>query len=406
MAKEQTVQGGVGSRWLTSTVVAIALASLLSDACYESIIPLLPAFIASLGGGALAVGLTEGVADGLAAVFKLWGGRLADRTKRRRAWTAAGYLGVGLFMPAIALAKAVPAVVALRSAAWTFRGFRSPLRDTLLVDGTAPAYVNRAFGFQRALDTVGAVIGPAAAMTMIAAHVPLRWAIAAGLIPGILAALMCAWVREQPRAVVKAGALHVELAALPAAFKRYLLAAGVFGAGNFSATLLVLVAIIAWTPHVGAQRAVVYGAALYLLHNALQASLSYPASIASEKIGSGRLLLAAFALFAAVCTLLAFAWQSVVAVAVAFIMAAAATAIVEPMEATFATLLLPAQRRGTGFGALAAINGLGDFASSAGVGLLWQTKGAALAFGSAAVVCAIGLLLILAAVRAAARPPP
>ncbi|HEV2037368.1 MAG TPA: MFS transporter, partial [Candidatus Eremiobacteraceae bacterium] len=166
-----------GATWLTTTVLAIGVASLLSDACYELIIPLLPAFIASLGGGALALGAIEGTADGLAAVFKLWGGSLADHTKHRRVLAASGYLGVGIFMPAIGLVSSIAGVFACRVGAWIFRGFRSPIRDTLLVDATDPRYVNRAFGFQRALDTVGAVIGPAAAIVLVSLHVPVHKAI-------------------------------------------------------------------------------------------------------------------------------------------------------------------------------------------------------------------------------------
>src|SRR5579864_9302547 len=124
--------------WLTRSVIAIGLASLFSDACYELIIPLLPAFITSLGGGPFALGVMEGLADGIAFPFKLAGGLLADKTRRRRAWTALGYLGVGVFMPAIALAQSVGGVVGLRASAWAARGFRSPIRDTLLVDDTNP----------------------------------------------------------------------------------------------------------------------------------------------------------------------------------------------------------------------------------------------------------------------------
>src|SRR6516162_6693700 len=134
------------ARWLTATVVVIAVASLLSDACYELIIPLLPALVASLGGGALALGAIEGVADGMAALFKLWGGALADRSTHRRLLAASGYLGVGIFMPAIGLATSVLGVGVLRACAWVCRGFRSPIRDTLLVDDTDPRYINRAFG--------------------------------------------------------------------------------------------------------------------------------------------------------------------------------------------------------------------------------------------------------------------
>ncbi len=384
-----------GRRWLTRSVFAIALASLFSDACYELIIPLLPSFITALGGGAAALGLMEGLADGIAFPFKLAGGVLADRTKRRRIWTMSGYLGVGLFMPAIALMQSVTGVVAMRAIAWASRGFRSPIRDTLLVDDTDPRYVNRAFGFQRALDTVGAVIGPAVAMLLVARGWPIRDAILFGLIPGLLAGAMYFFVRERPRTVPPREPLHIAIAGLPQRFLRYLIAAGVFGAGNFSATLLVLAANRALAPHVGATLAVTYATGLYLGHNALQASASYPASVLSERIGAGRLLAISFALFTAVGVVLAFASTSIVAIVAAFAIGAIAVAIVEPMEGTFATQLLPAARRGTGFGVLASVNGIGDFISSAGVGLLWQVFGPLVAFGASAAVCAAGTLLLL-----------
>ncbi|MBC5806081.1 MAG: hypothetical protein DLM53_09440 [Candidatus Eremiobacter antarcticus] len=385
---------GVQGKWLTTTVLAIALASLFSDACYELIIPLLPAFIASLGGGALALGLIEGIADGVAAGFKLWGGALADRTKKRRALAASCYLGVGLFMPAIAFASSVFGVLCLRTGAWMCRGFRSPIRDTLLVDGTNRQYVNRAFGFQRALDTVGAVIGPAAAIALVALHVPVRHAIMFGFIPGVLAGAMYLWVRERPRTVPPREPLHVALAGLPKNFQHYLLAAGIFGLGNFSATLLVLVAMHAFTPHFGAVKGTLFATVLYLLHNALFAIFAYPASVWSERVGSGRLLFAAFLLFSGVGAVIAFASMSIPAVVAAFVLAALGIAIVEPMEGTFATELLPAARRGTGFGALAAVNGIGDLVSSAGVGALWQLLGPVPAFGASALACVAGAAVL------------
>lgn len=380
--------------WLTTTVLAIGIASLLSDACYELIIPLLPAFITALGGGAFALGLIEGTADLTASAAKLWGGRLADYTPRRRAWTAAGYVGVGVFMPAIAFAASIPAVLMLRGAAWICRGFRSPIRDTLLVDGTDARFVNRAFGFQRALDTVGAVIGPAVAIGLIAAGVPVVKAIMTGFIPGLVAGSLYFWVQERPRTAPAPQPLYLGLRALPADFKRYLLGAGIFGLGNFSATLLVLVAIRAFSPLVGTTHAVALATALYLLHNVLFAVFAYPLSVMSERFGSGRLLLAAFALFAVASALLALAAGSVAAVIAAVVLSAIAIAIVEPMEGTFATQLLPQATRGTGFGALAAINGIGDFASSAGVGGLWQAFGPLPAFGASALLCLIGIAVL------------
>jgi MFS family permease len=382
------------TKWLTQTVVAVSIASLFSDACYESIIPLLPAFIASLGGGALALGTIEGLADAVAAGFKLWGGQLADRSKRRRLLAGSGYLAVGLFMPAIAFAHSILGVGALRVAAWLARGFRGPIRDTLIVDDTDPKFVNRAFGFQRGLDTVGAVIGPATAMILLARHVALSTAIATGFIPGVLAAAAYFFVRERPRTVPPRAPLRLALAGMPVAFKRYVIGAGVFGLGNFSTTLLILAAIRALTPIVGFGPALVYASGMYLGHNVISASLSYPLSVASERLGVGRLLVVAFGLFASVCAVLAFASTSVAAIAVSFAVAAIAGSIIEPMEATLASELLPAATRGTGFGALAAVNGIGDFVSSAGAGALWQISGPLAAFGAAGAVCLAGIALV------------
>ena len=382
------------ARWLTATVVVIAVASLLSDACYELIIPLLPALVASLGGGALALGAIEGVADGMAALFKLWGGALADRSTHRRLLAASGYLGVGIFMPAIGLATSVLGVGVLRACAWVCRGFRSPIRDTLLVDDTDPRYINRAFGFQRGLDSVGAVIGPVMAILFVTIHVPVARAILAGFIPGLAAAAMYVWVRERPRVTPPRERIHLALAGLPPAFKRYLAAAGIFGLGNFSPTLLVLVAMRSFAPALGAGKATAVATALYLVHNMLNAAFAYPASLLSERVGSGRLLLVAFAMFAGVGALVAIAWQSAVAVVAAVVLAGIGIAIVDPMEGTFATQLLPSERRGTGFGVLAAVNGIGDLVSSLGVGALWQVVGPAVAFGTSAVLCIAGVTVL------------
>lgn len=298
-------------------------------------------------------------------------------------------------MPAIGFATSVAGVLLLRSAAWACRGFRGPIRDTLLVEGTDPRFVNRAFGFQRSLDTVGAVLGPVTAIALVAEHVPVHDAILFGFLPGLLAGVMYLWVRERPRRTPPRAPLRIALGELPASFKRYLLAAGVFGLGNFSATLLVLVAMEAFTPRFGAGRATAFATALYLGHNVLYAACTYPASVLSERFGSGRMLIAAFALFSAAGLVVAVGGPLPAAVIAAFALAALGIAILDPMEATFATHLLTPGRRGTGFGALAAVNGIGDFVSSLGVGALWQLTGEKIAFGASALVCTCGLVLLL-----------
>jgi len=387
------------SRWLTPTVLAISLASLLSDACYEMVIPLLPVLVTALGGGAFVLGVIEGVSDLISAAFKLASGPVADTSTHRKAYAASGYLGVGIFMPLIALAHSIMALGALRSAAWIFRGFRGPIRDTLLVEGTDPAFVNRAFGFQRALDSAGAALGPAMGMVLVAFHANVRTVIALSAIPGLWAGLMYLWVVEKPRAARTARSMRSMFADLPGPFRRFLVASGLFGFGNFSATLLVLIAMRALLHDHDARVAVTLATAFYLAHNVILSVLTYPAGVLSERFGSGRMLCAAFAFFGVAYVVLAFFSTSVVAVAAVFAAAAIGIAIVDPNEGTFATKLLATARRGSGYGALAAVNGVGDFVSSAGIGALWQWAGPLPAFGAAAVLCFAG-----AAVQATLPP--
>ena len=382
-------------RWLTRTVLAISLSSFFSDACYEGIIPLMPMLVTVLGGGALALGLIEGIADALAAVFKLYGGVVADSSRRRRGWAAAGYVGVGLFMPAIGLATSVASIAVLRSFAWISRGFRIPIRNAMLADAGGTA-VNRVFGFERAMDSAGAVAGPIIALILVAAlHVSIQNAILVGVLPGILAAIMYFAVRDQRRTASPRTRLHVALAGLPSRFHRYLFASGLFGIGNFSATLLVLVATNLLVPRMGIAGAAALSTALYLIHNAAAAAFSYPAGMLADRFGSGRVLACGFALYVGAYVTLATAPESLVVIGIVFLLAGGGLALVEPMESAFATTLLPAARRGIGFGALAAVNGIGDLASSAGVGALWQVFGSRVAFLTAGIICALGLAALL-----------
>ena len=115
-----------------------------------------------------------------------------------------------------------------------------------------------------------------------------------------------------------------------------------------------------------------------------------PAGLLSERFGSGRLLIVGFGMVGLAYTLLAFVSTSIAIVVVVFALEAIGVAIIEPNEGIFATGLLSEARRGTGYGALAAVNGIGDFIASAGIGALWQFAGALPAFGAAALLCVAG----------------
>ena len=154
--------------WLNRNVLGIGLTSFFSDMSHEMATAILPFFIILvLGGNAALVGLIEGSADGLASAFKSFTGYSSDKSGKRLPIMYLGYIATGVFIPAIGFATNIVEVFALRVAAWIGRGSRGPPRDALMTDSVTPSTTGRAFGFERALDSFGAVIGPAIVLLLI-----------------------------------------------------------------------------------------------------------------------------------------------------------------------------------------------------------------------------------------------
>jgi MFS family permease len=152
-----------GQRWLTPGVGGIGAASLLADLGHEVPTALLPSLLTTtLGAPASALGLIEGVADGLAGAARLGGGALADDPGRRRAVAVDGYATTAVLSSLIGAATAAWQVGVLRAGAWAARGLRVPARNALLADVVPPSAYGRAYGFERAMDNLGAIGGPMA----------------------------------------------------------------------------------------------------------------------------------------------------------------------------------------------------------------------------------------------------
>jgi len=160
--------------------------SLLNDFASEMVYPLLPAFVTGvLGGGAVALGALDGAADAAAALVKLVAGRLADRPSRRGPLIVIGYFVAAAVRPIIAITAAAWQVVGLRVVDRLGKGLRTPPRDALIADVTPEAIRGRAFGLQRGLDHVGAVIGPLVAWVLLSRHADVRTVILASIVPGV-----------------------------------------------------------------------------------------------------------------------------------------------------------------------------------------------------------------------------
>jgi MFS family permease len=184
-------------RGLPRQVKLFGAVSLLNDFASEMVYPLLPAFVTSvLGGGAVALGTLDGAADAASALVKLGAGRMADRPERRGPLIVGGYLLAVLVRPIIAITAAAWQVIGLRVIDRLGKGLRTPPRDALIADVTPEAIRGRAFGLQRGLDHVGAVLGPLVAWVVLSRGADVRTVILASIVPGVLVVLLATWATK------------------------------------------------------------------------------------------------------------------------------------------------------------------------------------------------------------------
>jgi MFS family permease len=391
------------SAWLNRSVVGMAVASFFSDAGHEMATAILPLFLASIGAPPAALGIIEGVADATSSFVKLWSGWFSDRLERRKPLAVTGYLLTGITTGMFALATAWPFVLVARMAGWFGRGMRAPVRNAMLAESVPPAARGRAFGFERAGDTLGAVVGPAIALSLLtvitaaaggqeAAYRHIFWIT---LIPGLLAALSFALlVRERLRPARQAGNLFKAVGGLPRNFKLFLVGVAIFGAGDFAHSLLILRATTALAPRLGPAQAGELAVALYVLHNVLYAGMSFPIGALADRIGKRTLLALGYATAAVMGVGWILATPSVAWLALLFALGGIFIAAEDALEGALAADLLPEPVRGTGYGVLATVNGIGDFSSSIIVGALWTVVSPAAGFVYATALFGLGAVVI------------
>jgi MFS family permease len=357
----------------------------------------LPLFItAGLGAPALAVGIVEGVADGSSAVVRLWSGWYSDGIAWRKRLAVGGYgttvVGLGLLLAVTSW----PQVIVARALAWMGRGLRQPIRSAMLAGSVGKADLGKAFGFHEALDTAGALLGPAIALILLAAGHGFRTVFAAALIPGVIAVTFFGILTRDPR---QTGAPRVSLRVpLPGAFWRLIVAVAVFGVGNFATAFFTLRAAQMLQPELSRPAALSAAVGFYLAHNAVGAAVSFPAGWLADRVGKVPVLAAAYLAFAAACVvgMLGHGWP---AVALLALFVGAQNPVVSGVESSLTSSIVEERRLGTAFGVLSAVNGVGDLASSVVAGVLWTLVSPAAAFGFGAVLCASAASALLV------RPP-
>ena len=373
---------------LHRAVWLFGLTSLANDFASEMIYPLLPAFVTrTLGGGALALGILDGVADAVAAGFKLVSGYLAERPRLRGPLVVAGYGIAAVIRPLIAAAGAAWHVIALRGIDRIGKGIRSAPRDTMIADVAESGIRGRAFGLQRAADHAGAILGPLTAAALIYAGLAMRPVFWIAVVPGAVAVLL-AWVavREavggtqvavgggtnppaahpSPPAGASSGFASLTFVLIMATFLRA------------PETLLILRAQDLGVP---VPLVPILWAALHVVRS----STSYPGGALADRWGPRRTLAVGWVVYAGLA--FAFARASSTAAGWAIFLAFGVfVGLTESPERKLVAELAPGGRRGRGFGwyygSLSAV----ALPGAALFGWIYQTRGAAPALEASAVV--------------------
>ena len=384
--------------WLNRTVLGVGLTSLFSDWSHETATAVLPAFLAVIGAGPGWLGAIEGIADGLSSFAKLTAGHYTDRLERRKPLAVFGYAVTALATASFAFATHAYHVLMARAVAWLGRGVRSPARKALLAADVSPSAYGRAFGLERLMDTLGAIAGPLTAMWLLrVTHHSYRTVFLSTLLPGMIA-VASFWflVRERPIATRKQQSLWTGLKQLPGSFREFLLGVGIFGAGDFSHTLLILYATRMLAPAQGTARAASIAIGLYTLHNVFYAGSAYVSGWISDHVPHRKIILSGgYALAGVTAVFLMAAPSSLWLLVLIFALAGLYVGTEEALEDSLAAELLPTEQHGMAFGTLAAVNAVGDFVSSVVVGFLWAAVSVKAAFSFSAVLFFVGAFMIL-----------
>ena len=377
---------------LGRNVLALAAVSFLTDVASDMTYPLLPLFLATtLGASATAVGAIEGAAESTAALLKLASGWLSDRVPRRKPLVLAGYGIASLIRPLIGLAQSAAQVLAIRVTDRIGKGIRTSPRDALIADSVDPAIRGRAFGFHRAADHAGAVIGPLLAFALLHwGGLELRHVFLLTAIPGALAvAALIFGVREVPReATAKPRKLDLR-APLGRRFWSFLAVLLVFTLGNSTDAFLLLRA-----RDLGITEALI--PILWALLHVVKSLSSTPGGALSDRIGRKPLLVAGWILYAAVYFALGradAAWQAWALFAVYGIY----FGLTEGVEKALVADLVPEDRRGAAFGWYNLALGIAALPASRIFGAIWDRAGAPVAFGfgaARALVAAAGIAFV------------
>jgi MFS family permease len=379
---------------LSATVRTLGVVSLLNDTAGDMIHPLLPALVMAVGRGPEVLGVIEGFADAAASLVQILSGYLADRVRRLKAITFAGYAIAIVLRPLLALASSWPEILVIRVGDRTGKGVRSAPRDAMLAGASAREVRGRAYGFHRAMDNGGAIVGPAVAYLMLTHGLSMRTVFACTAFPGALALLLLAFGVSDLRLPRAERTIELGLPVSPT-YRRFLLSIFVFTLGSSSDAFLI------WrAQEVGV--GVAYVPVLWLTLALVTSATSLWGGAMSDSVGRRKMILAGWIIYAAVYVCFALAnaaWQFWVL----FPIYGAFYGLTESPERALVVDLVPEHWRGRALGAYHAAVGFAALPASLIFGIVYQIAGAEVAFTMGAALAVIAILIMPRGRLAAAR---
>jgi len=377
---------------ISKNVFTLGLVSFFNDVASEMIYPIVPIFLTSVLGAPVAVvGLIEGIAESTASILKVVSGWLSDKFRKRKPFVIAGYSFSAISKIILSLAYSWPFVLFARFIDRFGKGTRTSARDALIAESSENSARGRSFGFHRALDTLGAVVGPLIALLAIKfLDNNFRLIFFLAFIPACIGVLLLMlFVKEKRKEANLSPAPNFSWRNLDSSFKIFLLISFIFALGNSSDAFLILRA-----QNLGLTVVLVILA--YVLFNFTYAIFSMPAGIISDKIGPKKVLLSGFLLFSIIYLFFGLTNASFI-LWLLFPFCGIYMALTEGIGKAYISNLVSQEKAGTAFGVYQTTIGLCTFFASLIAGLLWTyiDVSAPFIFGSVMAVISALLFVIL-----------
>ncbi len=379
---------------LQRNILFLGVVSLLTDVSSEMIYPLLPLFLASVLGVSIPfIGLIEGVAESTASFMKVVSGWLSDRSRRRKPFVWIGYGLSTAMKPLFAFSAAGWQVLLFRFGDRVGKGIRTSPRDAMIADSSPEREKGKSFGFHRAMDSFGAVLGPLAAFVLLPWFGGnLRWIFLLSFIPALAAVLVIGlFVREadrdDPHSTETSRKASQGVAALVPEFRYFVLIVCLFTLGNSSDAFLILRA-----KDLGLSTAVI--PLLWLFFNGINTISAIPGGMLSDRVGRKGVMLWSFLFYGVVYLGFALAMRPF-HIWVLFALYGVYYGFSEGVLRAYVADLVPSPLRGTAYGVFHTASGTMAFPASLVMGILWQRLGAPWAFSFGSAMAFISAILLL-----------